>query len=373
MVILHVIKQLRRAGAEGVVLQLARELNADHEVTVCGFRDGPIADDLRTVGIEAVTFFPAAVRLPRLRSLLSLGRLVTELQPDIVHCHMLEANILGGWVATRHGIPTVCHVHGPAEWELSVVHRTVCGCGYSAVERRGARFVAVSHALAQQVNHLCGVTPRVIYNAVDTSRFHPGAGRGLRQELALDDNAPIVGCVGRLEYQKNPQCLLRAMARVRSVVPNAQFVIAGDGRLRADVERLAAELRLSDGLHLLGNREDIPDILPQFDVFALPSRFEGLPLCFAEAMACGLPTVGTDVTGVSEIVVDGETGFLVPSDDHEALADRIVQLLQDEDLRKRMGAAGRKRVEQHFSIPRMIEQVVAIYDEILAGRESQGQ
>jgi len=363
---LHVIKQLRRSGAEGVVLQLAKGLPDRCQVSVCGFRDGPIADDLREDGIDVTTFFPADIRLPRFEAQRRLKRLLAKVKPDIVHCHLLEANIIGGGSATGLGIPTVCHVHGPAEWELSLAHRTICRLGYNSVAARGARFIAVSRGVTAQVRGLCGVRPVTVYNGVDVSLYTPSQpSQSLREELHLGDDVPIVGFVGRLEFQKNPQCLVRSIRTVLQAVPDMHFVLVGDGTLRSDVERLASALGVDGALHLLGKRGDVPGLLPQFDVFALPTRFEGFGIVFAEAMACGVPVVTTDVVGANEVVVDGETGFLVPSDDHEAMAERIVQLLQDEELRKRMGAAGRKRVEEHFSIPRMIEQVVAIYDEML--------
>jgi len=364
--VLHLIKQLRRAGAERVVLQITQNLPDEFDMHVCAFRDGPTAEELRAVGAEVTAFFPPDTRFSRLRAMRRLGKHMAALKPDIVHCHMLEANLMGGWMAARQRVPFICHVHGPAEWELSAAHRTVCKHGYRHLASRGGRFVAVSRGVADAVMRLCGINCTVVHNGVDLNQFRRRSRDGdLRGQLGLAAAAPLVGTVGRLAYQKNPQCLVRAIPAVLSACPEAQFVLVGNGPLTREVEGLARTLGVRAHLHLLGMRDDVPDLLPQLDVFALPSRFEGLPLCFAEAMACGLGVIGTDVVGVNEIVVDGETGFLVPSEDHEALATRIVQLLRDEALRRKMGEAGRRRVEEHFSIPRMIEQVVAIYDELL--------
>lgn len=367
--VLHVIKQLRVGGAERVVVQIATNMPQGLEPAVCAFRDGPFAADLRSAGIPVFTFFPPDRPFSRREACRRLKELIGEWQPQIVHTHMIEANLIGGWAARRQGVRQVAHVHGPAEWQNSWFHKMACRFGYGWLWGREATFVAVSQGLAHLLRCATGVEAQVVRNGIDVGLYRPRPASGrLLAELGLPDGSPIVGAVARFEYQKNPQCFVRAAARVCDAVPEVHFVTVGGGEaaLRDEAVQLASKLRIADRYHPLGERNDVPDLLPEFDVFALPSRYEGLPLVFAEAMSCGLSVVATDVVGVNEVVAAGETGFLVPSDDHEALAERIVQLVQDEDLRNRMGATGRKRVEEHFSIPRMIEQIVAIYDETLS-------
>jgi len=371
--VLHVIKQLRLGGAERAVVQIATNLPAEYESFVCAFRDGPFAAELRDADIQTLTFFPPEKRFSRRKALKMLSDVIDEVQPDIVHTHMLEANLIGGWAAVHRRIPTVCHVQGPAEWELSLLHRAACKYGYQYFASRGARFVAVSQGVAEGLRAFSGVETTVVHNAVDTEEFRPQSmGDGLRADLGLPQDALLIGDVARLEYQKNPQCMVRAARRVVGQLSGTHFLLVGVGALSHQVVGLALKYGVEGNIHLLGARHDVPGLLPQFDVFALPSRFEGLPLCFAEAMACGLPVVGTDVVGVNEIVVDGETGYLVPSDDHEALAERIVELLRDEDLRRRMGEAGRRRVEEHFSIPRMIADITRVYEDVLSRAAGNG-
>jgi glycosyltransferase involved in cell wall biosynthesis len=169
----------------------------------------------------------------------------------------------------------------------------------------------------------------------------------------------IVGNVARLAEQKGHRDLLAAAPRVLERYPDARFVIAGDGELRAELERLAEPL--GDRVVLLGARDDVPDLLASFDVFAFPSRFEGLCLAVIEAQAAGVPVVATPVGGIRETVVDGETGWLVPPRDVEALAERIVFCLDHADDAGRVAEEAQRRVRERFSVERMVAETLALY------------
>jgi glycosyltransferase involved in cell wall biosynthesis len=168
--------------------------------------------------------------------------------------------------------------------------------------------------------------------------------------------------VARLESQKDHATLIEAVPRV----PDARFVLVGEGGERRALESRARALGVSDRVRFLGLRGDIADLLAISDVFVLPSLYEGLPLSILEAMAAGKPVVASSIPGIDEVVVDGETGLLVPPRDPAALAASIRLLLTDSDLRVRLGDAGRERVHGTFSLERMVEGVVAVYQEALA-------
>ena len=187
----------------------------------------------------------------------------------------------------------------------------------------------------------------VIALGIDLDRFE-------RAEPALaPGDRPIVGNVARLAPQKDHRTLIEA-ARL---VPEAEFVVAGDGELRAELERLAEGTRV----RFLGARDDVPAVLASLDVFAFPSLFEGLCLAVIEAQAAGVPVVATPVGGIRETVVDGETGLLVPTGDPVALAAAIRRLLEDREAAQAMAAEAKRRVRERFSIERMVEKTLRLY------------
>ena len=186
----------------------------------------------------------------------------------------------------------------------------------------------------------------VIPLGIDLDRFE-----GARP--ALEPDGPRVGNVARLAPQKDHRTLIEA-ARL---VPEAEFVIVGDGELRGELERLAAGARV----RFMGAREDVPELLASFDVFAFPSRFEGLCLAVIEAQAAGVPVVATPVGGIRETVVEGETGLLVPTGDPAALAAATRRLLEDRPAAEAMAAEAKRRVRERFSLERMVEATLRLY------------
>jgi len=169
----------------------------------------------------------------------------------------------------------------------------------------------------------------------------------------------IVGNVARLAEQKGHRDLIAAALRVLEQHPDVRFVVAGDGELRGELEALAAPL--GDRFEFLGERRDVPDLLASFDVFAFPSHFEGLCLAVIEAQAAGVPVVATQVGGIRETVVEGETGFLVPVGDAQALAERISWCLDHAQEARRVAAEARSRVQARFGIERMVAETLALY------------
>ncbi len=193
----------------------------------------------------------------------------------------------------------------------------------------------------------------VIALGIDLDRFAGG-------KPTLPRDGPLVGTVARLAEQKGQRYLLEAA----SLLPEARFAIVGDGELRPELEALAAKLGVAERVLFTGARDDVPDLLASFDVFAFPSLFEGLCLAVIEAQAAGIPVVATPVGGIRETVVDGETGLLVPPRDAGALAAAIRRLLDDPDAAARMAAEAKSRVRDQFSVERMVERTLALYAEL---------
>jgi len=197
----------------------------------------------------------------------------------------------------------------------------------------------------------------VIPNGVDVEQFRPRPARtaALRRELGIPADAPVCGIVAALRPEKNHEMFLHAAAIVRDRLSDARFVIAGDGPMRNRLETLTGRLNLSESVHFLGTRSDVPELLSMFDVFALSSHNEASPVSILEAMATETPVVATRVGSVAESVDHGVTGLLVESGEADRFAESLLAVLTDKDRSRPMGRAGRKRVVAHASVQRMVE------------------
>jgi glycosyltransferase involved in cell wall biosynthesis len=202
----------------------------------------------------------------------------------------------------------------------------------------------------------------VIHNGVDTERFVPRPPERSRlEQLGIPRDAKTVGLVAVLRPEKNHELFLRAASLVRKQIPEAHFMLVGDGPERAALERLTAELGIGSRVHFLGARRDVPELLPLLDVFALTSKIEASPVSILEAQACGVPVVATRVGSIPESVIDGETGLLVASEDVDGMAAAITRILQNPSLGRSLGTAARDFVVEH----RSLEAMVSGYEELI--------
>src|ERR1700761_8364397 len=197
---------------------------------------------------------------------------------------------------------------------------------------------------------------RIIHNGVDPAGYDPAGEEQARTRLGLDPHRPVVGIVAAMRPEKDHVLLLQAAQRLISEFPDLTVLVIGDGPMRTQIEKTVAELGLAGHVRLLGNRSDVPGLLPALNVFTLCSyTIECFPMALLEAMAAGRAAVGTDVGGVGEMLADGTTGYLVPPHDPDALADRLGRILRDRPLQHRMGAAARARVEHEFRLDTSVE------------------
>ncbi|HEU5322824.1 MAG TPA: glycosyltransferase, partial [Methylomirabilota bacterium] len=245
---------------------------------------------------------------------------------------------------------------------------------FQRLERLAAGWTDALVAVAEE-NRRTGVELRlfapdrceVIAGGIDPAAFArpPAARATARAALGVPADAPLVGMVACLKPQKAPEDFVAVAARVRAALPDARFLLAGDGERREAVAAAARRAGLDGAFDLLGWRRDVPDVLAALDVFVLTSRWEGLPLVLPQAMAAGRPVVATDVNGASEAVREGVTGHLVPPGDVGALADRVVALLRDPARRAAMGEAGR-RASAAFDIAAMVRRYEGLYERLFA-------
>jgi len=361
--VLHLIETGGPGGAERVLTSLTLALGAAGEFhsTVGLLKDGWVAQELRRHGQTPVLF---RLRRPLDPALLwALVRHLRRARVDLVHAHEFTMNVYGGVAAALAGVPAVGTVHGRGYY--AEAGRRIAALKLAT--RLGLVPVAVSSDIRQFLADTLGLAGlRLIPNGIDVERPASGDRARARAALALPPAIPVIGAIGNLYPVKGHTILLRAVAHLP--VP-AHLVIAGRGEEEAALRREAAALGLGDRLHLLGFRDDVPDLLAAFDIYALPSFSEGQSLALIEAMAAGRPIVATAVGGNPELLGAGEpTGLLVPPGEPAALAAALARLLAEPAAAERLGAAARARARAEFSLAVMLGRYRALYQERLAAR-----
>lgn len=285
-------------------------------------------------------------------------------QIKIVHSHDFYSNIFGMTGAALAGVRGRIASKRETSGTRSLAQRTT---------ERGA--FKLAHAVVANAGavkeHLIGLGVRekkieVIYNGLDLTRFNLNGDSLQRLNLESLRGRPVVTMVANFEYRvKDHPMLLRAAQRVKTEVPEAVFVIAGEGTLRAETEKLAGELGVSESCLFIGRCASVPDLLAASDVCVLSSQAEGFSNSILEYMAAGCAVVATSVGGASEAIVEGETGHLVNAGDDHAMAQRLIALLRDPEKRRTMGVNGRHRVEQCFSTDNRLKTTITLYRKFL--------
>ncbi len=298
------------------------------------------------------------------------ARFLRAWRADAVHCHAaVTGAILTRLGARLAGVNIISHVHIENKYSDVWWIRAAQVRLYNFTARLTDEIVAISedtsHSLISQ-----GVSPRkirVIHNGVVESRdTNDNAADRARNALGIEGDGPVVGTVARLCPVKGQREFILAAHQIRNEFPQAKFHIIGediefDGHHRHELEQLTEQLDLGGYVQFVGFRSDAARLMHAFDLFVLPSWIEGLPVTILEAMAAGKPVVATSVGGVPELVLDGETGLLVPPHDPARLAQAIVKLLQQPEAARRMGESGRERVLKHFSQKKMLDDKLALY------------
>jgi glycosyltransferase involved in cell wall biosynthesis len=209
-----------------------------------------------------------------------------------------------------------------------------------------------------------------VHNGIDLRPYKTVDRLGARRQLGFQDSELLIGAIGRLAPQKGFVHLIRAMPQVLAAVPNARLVLAGDGPLERELKDEAVECGVAERVQFLGFRRDILELLTAFDIFALPSLWEGLSISLIEALAAGKPIVATDIDGNREVIDNLETGLLVPPADAGAFAAALLRLLTDRSLAERLAVNARLSAESRFSMERMVEQNLAVYNRVAAGERA---
>jgi len=371
MNLVHLTSSTFFGGPERQMLGLAEFLPNSIRTTFVSFPEGgrcrPFMKQARSQGFDAVAL---THDFPRLRR--TLRELAAVLRGSACHlllCHGYKANILGRTAARRIGIPAVAVSRG---WTGE--NRKMRA--YEWIDRRHLRFmdrvVSVSDGQAAKVRRWCGVRHdriRVIRNSARLDAFAAPDATARTRLLGFFPRdghvSQVVLAAGRLSSEKGFGVLVEAAGALLQDNPTAGILLFGEGLLREQLEKRIAELGLSHRFLLPGFRSDLDSLIPAADLFVLPSFTEGLPNVVLEASAAGVPVVATAVGGTPEIVVDGETGFLVPAGEPDVLTERIGRLLGDAGLRRRLGEAGRARMQAMFTFQSQAEAYRELFEELL--------
>ncbi|HVT82057.1 MAG TPA: glycosyltransferase [Phycisphaerae bacterium] len=367
-------------GGEIALLNLAQAIDKNRfDISVLLFADGPLAEKLRAAAIDVrIEPLAAAIGDTRKDSLgaRSLGklsqswaftsrlkRILKELNPDLVHTNSLKSDILAGIAARRARIPVVWHIRDRIVPEY--LPRTVVRLFRRLCRWIPRHVIAISHSVLETLR----LPPRFTREHARARIVYDGV---LLPQPRARPPAPLrIGIVGRISPWKGQHIFLQAAAQVRSKFPNARFVIIGaalfaENDYEQQIHRLTDELNLRAAVEFTGFRTDVPDLIDSLDILVHASTIgEPFGQVVAEGMAAAKPVVATRGGGVPEIMMDGESGLLVPMADAAAMAGAIVRLGDDPDLRHRMGAAARQRIEAQFTIDRTARGVEAVWNHVL--------
>ncbi len=369
----HVINDLPVGGAEMMLYKLLTRIDRAHwDVNVISLIGrGPMGEKIKELGIpvEALGMNRGMLSPGRLYR---LNRLLCQKRPDVVQTWLYHANLLGGLAAkiARRDVPVVWNIRMNS-LDVRIDKRSTfwtLKLGARLSTRLPARIVINSQA-GRQAHKAVGYADSrmvVIPNGFDLNLFHPSreARQIVRREVGLADETPLVGAVGRYHPHKDYDNFVHAAARIARRMPEVHFLLCGKNLdpINDELRRTIQQHGLCERFHLLGRRNDIPTIQASLDVAVLSSSTEGFPNVVGEAMSCAVPCAVTDVGAAADIV--GETGRVAPPRDSEALSRACIDLLQmPPDVREKLGARARRRIEQHYSIDRIVE----IYTELWRG------
>ena len=346
-----------------IVKRLATSLCQDRfRSVVCLFRTGWLFDTCEQAGLPThVLSINGAFDIHWARAFI---RLVKAERIALIHAHEFTANTYGALLGKLLNVPVVATIHGKNYYWEQAKRRVA----YRFVSRT-ASMIAVSENLRQFVVERVGITQnriQVIYNGVEAAAA-PSADRllAIRGELGLAQWNHVIGTIGSLYPVKGHVYLIRALPAILRECPKTLVLIVGRGELEKDLREEASNLGVEANIHFLGFRNDIPLLLQLMEVFVLPSLSEGLSMALLEAMAAERPIVATKVGGNGELVCEGHSGYLVPSEDPDSLGDRVVRLLRNKEQGKAFGARGRQRVEETFSLAGMVNAYQSCYQQAI--------
>ena len=361
--ILQMVNGLAIGGGELKLLELVQHLSKDkYNITICSVgQGGPLKDNFESLGFKVYVL--EKKHKYDFSQVLKVAKLMKKEKIDLVQTTLFYADVIGAYAAKLAKVPIVI------SWEaVTQPYKYKHLLAYNLAARKINVIVAVSNAIRRQVINERKVKADnviTIRYGVDLNKFSiKSSSNGVkRSDIGVDKDDIVLGTVARFTEQKGHAYLIDAAVRIINSFPSAKFVFVGDGPLRGDLEYQIDKLGIKEHFKLLGFRNDIKELLNIFDIFILPSLYEGLPNVVLEAMACYKPVIATAVDGTVEAVVDDVTGLLVPPKNAEILTRKVCYLLKNKHRIAAMGKAGRKRVEHIFTLQKQVREFEELYDQ----------
>ena len=359
--VLQVVGNAIVGGMENYVVRLVERLPRERfAVSVLAPFESPFTDQLRDAGADV--FITKISDEPSWQSIQLASSLIQSRGVDVVQSHLPNAHVLAALAGRLTGRPVLATVHGRAMTTLDMEVQKLAGT-HLAVVCRHSYFQALGVGIDSHHVHF-------LPNGVDTDRFRPQRVRtgGLRTRFGIAAETPLVGFVGRLSAEKGPDLFLRMALSVRAQHPATEFVLVGEGAMLKQLQTFAARFGIADAVHFAGNQDDMPAVFHELDIVVSSSLSEAMPLAVMEAMASGLPVVACKVGGIPDLVAHGVTGWLADEGDYETLATRVVELLDDPELRNAAGRAARERAVGRMGLDRSVEATMRLFAQLSAQR-----
>ncbi len=357
---LHIDTARTWRGGQNQVLVTVLGLRAlGHRTVLVAHAGG----ELRQRAAEGMELIPLAPRMEMdLGAAWRLSRIIKELKPEIVHAHDPHGVAMAALALSMSTQLVKPPLIASRRVDFRLKNNSLSRWKYRQVDC----FICASDAIRQMLlaDGVPDARALTVHEGIDLERVAAAPAAKLHEELWLPHQAPIVGNVAALVAHKGQRHLIEAAALVVRQVPDARFVIAGEGDLRPALERQIKEHHLEKHVFLTGFRPDVLSLHKAFDIFVMSSVTEGLGTSLLDAMASGKPIVATRAGGIPEVVSDGQTGMLVAPRDHQAMADALVKLLTDAALRRKMGDAGLRLARERFSAERMVRETLKVYKRV---------
>ncbi|RGP45261.1 hypothetical protein BTW32_25760 [Bacillus thuringiensis] len=355
-------------GAQVHVKHLSMHLKKlGHEVTLLSGSENPIFSELQQSGI-VYRKVPHLIRdihvLKDIKALMEIRRILKEVQPDLLAIHSSKAGLLGRLAGGSLGIPTIFTAHGWAFTEGVPQKKRIL---YSLLERMAG---IVSSGIITVSHYDCQLAiQKKIASYEKMTVIHNGVPDIIKCKDISQNNKQIqLIMIARFAEPKDHQILVDVLSTLDTKNWNICFV--GEGPLKKEIELEVKKKNLCDRVIFVGNRDDIPEMLAQSQIFILTSNWEGLPLSVIEAMRSGLPVIASNVGGLGELVQDGKNGFLVEKGNKSMLREKITVLIENFELRERMGLSGRRRYIENFTFEKMVNETLSFYQTIINQKQS---
>lgn len=355
--VLFILQTFRTGGSERVVFDLCRRLDpAKFTCSVAAFVDGAFREMLDEEGFKTFLMPMRSARQDGLRIMRAISGFISENGVHVVNAHHFTPFLYSIYGARKNKCKLYFTAHSRNEIEIVTRKWSYI---FSALLRLSNGAIGISPEISDSLRMKFNIPASSVItmtNAIDHTRFAIRLDRATkRKELGINEDDRVIGCIGNLRKDKNYPNLIEAFKIVHESMDNVKLIIAGEGQRRKDVEELIRRLGLEEKVLLLGARSDIPEIMKVIDVYCLSSLREGLPLSLLEAMSAGVPCVGTNVRGIRDVITDGDTGILVPSNEPNKLSQAFLHILGNAGVAQKLANRGREYVIKEHGLETWIQ------------------